>query len=207
MPRSSPFAGVTDGPADDAVIIELGRPTAGAVGCLGTTTLFLAISAAGALSYAVFGTPGPKIAAGGFRPVTGVIGVVLVALVAGLVIAAVKALRSRQGLAFDARAVWWRADDGVVRVPWSDIAAARLVTPVKIRYLRTSTPHTIELCPPDDATLLRYPELRDKVIAGERHAAGNVLRFAFRLPSTDFAPVAEAALRRFAPDKLAAGGS
>jgi hypothetical protein len=210
MPRSSPFAGVTDGPADDAVIIELGGPSRSAWGCFGATLLFLAVTSAGALSYAIFGTPGPTIAAGGFRLVTGVIGAVFVALIATLAVAAINAVRDRHGLAFDATAAWSLADGAVVRVPWSDIAAARLVTPATIGYLRTSRPHTttVELCPFDEATLLRYPALRDKVIAGAPiDGAGGVLRFAFRLPSTEFAPIAQDALRRFAPTQLAAGTS
>jgi hypothetical protein len=207
VPRPSPFADVTDGPAADAVIIEFGRPTARALGCLGMTALFLAALGLAAISYGLTGVPGPRVAVGWFRPFAAVLGVVFVLVVAALVTAAVKTVRGRQGLAFDASGVWWRADELLVRVPWSDLVAARLVTPVKIRYLRTSSPQTttVELVPVDDDTIRRYPQLTDKIIAGDALPGIPLLRFGFRLPSSDDAtPVADA-LARFAPALLAAG--
>ncbi len=207
MPRPSPFADVADGPAADAVVVEFGRPTARALGCLGFTALFLAVLGLAAVSYGLFGWPGPRVAVSGFRAFAAVLGVVFLIVVAALVTAAVRAVRGRQGLALDPAGVWWRADTRLVHVPWPELAAARLVTPVKIRYLRTSAPQTttVELAPVDDTVLRRYPELTDKIIAGEPMDGIPLLRFAFRLPSSDDEPIVAEALARFAPTQLAAG--
>ena len=72
MASSSPFADVADGPAEDAVIVELGRPTRVALGCFGATTVFLALVALAALSYAIFAVPGPATAPPALRPVAAV---------------------------------------------------------------------------------------------------------------------------------------
>lgn len=211
MPRPSPFADLADsqgGPAPDAVVVELGRPTRAALGCFGLTTLFLAAVALAALSYAVFREPGPRTAPPSLRVVAAVLGGIFLLIVLGLGTIAVKAVRSRQGMAVDADAVWWRADRTLVRLPWSDIAAARLVTPTRIRGQRTSTPRTpaVELCPVDEQTVRRYPALADRVTGGEPARPGlPALRFAFRLPSVEDGPRMAEALARFAPVQWAAG--
>ncbi|HEX4704550.1 MAG TPA: hypothetical protein VH352_20655 [Pseudonocardiaceae bacterium] len=211
MPRPSPFADLADsqgGPAPDAVVVELGRPTRAALGCFGLTTLFLAAVALAALSYAVFREPGPRTAPPSLRVVAAVLGGIFLLIVLGLGTIAVKAVRSRQGMAVDADAVWWRADRTLVRLPWSDIAAVRLVTPIKIRGQRTSTPRTpaVELCPVDEQTVRRYPALADRVTGGEPARPGlPALRFAFRLPSVEDGPRMAEALARFAPVQWAAG--
>ncbi len=212
MARSSPFAdlaGRPDGPSADAVVVELGRPTRAALGCFGLTTLFLAALALAALSYAVVGWPGPRDAPPSLRPVAAVLGGIFLLIVVVLGAIAVKAVRGRQGLALDADCVWWRADRTLVRLPWSDIAAARLVTPPsKIRGARTSTPRTpaVELWPVDVETIRRHPALTDRVTGGGPVGPESLtMRFAFRLPSVaDGGPIGEA-IARFAPDQWAAG--
>ena len=212
MARPSPFAdlaGQPDGPTAEAVVVELGRPSRAALGCFGLTTLFLAAVALAALSYAVFGQPGPRVAPPALHSVAAVLGGIFLLIVVVLGTVAVKAVRGRQGLAFDPGGVWWRADRTLVRLPWSDIAVARLVTPpVRVRGVRTSTPRTpaVELCPKDVQTIRRYPALTDWVTGGEPVAPGlPAMRFAFRLPSVaDGGPVT-AAIARFAPDQWAAG--
>jgi hypothetical protein len=212
MARSSPFAdlpGYPDGPGPDAVAVELGRPTRAALGCFGLTTLFLAALALAALSYAVFGQPGPRDAPPSLRVVAAVLGGIFLLLVVVLGTIAVKAVRSRQGLAFDADGVWWRADRTLVRLPWSDIAVVRLVAPpARVRGARTSAPRTptVELCPKDVETVRRHPALTDWVTGGAPVAPGlPAMRFAFRLPSVaDGGPIA-AAIARFAPEQWTAG--
>jgi hypothetical protein len=208
MARPSPFADRADGPAPDALVVELGRPSRAALGCFGLTTVFLAVVALAAVSYAIFRVPGPTAAPGALRVVAAVLGGIFLLIVVGLGTVAVKAVRSRQGLALDAHGVWWRADQALVLVPWSDIAAARLVTPPKVRGARSSTPRTpaVELCPVDDDTIRRYPALTDRVTGGEPIRPGLPrLRFTFRLPSvTDGRSVADM-IARLAPDQWAAG--
>jgi hypothetical protein len=208
MPRPSPFADVADGPSSDAVVADLGRPTRAALGCFGGTTLFLALVALAALSYAVFDQPGPHDAPQSLRVVAAVLGGIFLLIVVGLVVVALRVVRGRQGVAFDATGVWWRADRTLVRLPWSDIAAARVVTPVRIRGVRTSAPKTpaVELCPVDEQVVRRHPELTDRVTAGEPlHPDLTTLRFAFRLSCPDDErPVADA-LARFAPEQWATG--
>jgi hypothetical protein len=204
MARRSPFADLddgADGPAPDALVVELGRPTRAALGCFGLTTAFLAAIGLAALSYAVFGVPGPGTAPGGPRVVTAVLGGIFLLIVVGLGVTMVKAMRSRQALALDAAGVWWRADSAPVLVPWSDIAAVQVVTPGKVRGARTSTPRTpaVELCPVDDDTIRRYPALTDQVIGG-----APCLRFVFRLPMAAGKSVADT-IARLAPDQWAAG--
>jgi len=203
MPRPSPFADLdaTEKPAADAVIVELGRPTRAAFGCFGLTTLFLAVIALAAVGYAVAGPPSSNTA---LRWVAAVLGGVFVLLVGVLVVVAVRANRIRQGLAVDADAVWWRSDAVLVRLPWTDLAAAELVEPVHIRGLRSSTPKapSVQLHPVDEDTLKRYPRLLDAVTAGEPAAPGRPsLRFTFRLLSTADGEAVAAALDRFRPDK------
>lgn len=204
MPRTSPFADVTDGPADDAVVVALGGPTRVALGCFGLTTLFLAVVALGALSYAVLGTPGPVAAPGSLHVVAGVLGGLFLLIVLGLAAVAVRAVRHRQGLAFDADAVWCRPERALVRVPWAEIGAVRVVPPVVIKGIRTSAPRTpaVELCPVDEAAVRRYPELADSVTAGEPvRPELPALRFAFRLSSSADGQTVASATARFAPDK------
>ncbi len=209
MPRTSPFTGLADGPAPDAVTVEVGRPKAAALGCFGVVTLFLAILAVAAFSYAAGvvvdkagGTPGS------LRVVAVVLGIVFVVIVVCLVVVTVQAVRGRQGLGFDERAVWWRDGAQLVELPWADIAAARLVRPATARGRRSSTPltPTLELYPTSVDTLRGYPRLVDKVISGEpARPELPVLRFSFRLPDVDAADLVESAVRRFAPDRLANG--
>jgi len=212
MVRSSPFAdlaGQPDGPVADAVVVELGRPTPVALGCFGLTTLFLAALALAALSYAALGQPGPRDAPPSLRSVAAVLGGIFLLIVVVLGAVAVKAVRSRQGLALDADAVWWRADRTLVRLPWSDIAVARLVAPpVQVRGARTSTPRTpaVELCPVDIETIRRYPALTDRVTGGAPVGPdGMTMRFAFRLASVADGAAIGAAIARFAPGQWAAG--
>lgn len=204
MSRSSPFAGVADGPADDAPVVELDRPTRRAMGCFGLTTAFLAIVALAALSYAIIGEPGPAGAPATLRPVAAVLGVLFLIMVAGLVVVAVRALRPHQGLAFDAEGVWWRADRSVLRLPWADLAAVRVVPSVRVKGVRTSAPRTptVQLCPVDDEAVRRYPVLADWVTGGEPVREGLPrLRFAFGLSSVDDESTVAAAVARFAPDR------
>ena len=204
MPRPSPFADLdaTEQPAADAVIVELGRPTTRAFGCFGLTTLFLAVVAAAAIGYAVAGPPSSNTP---LRWLAAVLGGVFVLLAAGLVAVAIRAGRVRQGLALDADAVWWRSDAVLVRLPWTDLAAARMVEPVRIRGMRSSVPKapSVQLSPVDEATLKRYPQLLDAITAGEPprpELPG--LRFTFRLSSAADGETVSAALTRFAPEKL-----
>jgi hypothetical protein len=212
MARRSPFAdlvGRSDGPAADAVVVELGRPSRAALGCFGLTTLFLAALAVAALSYAVSGWPGPRVAPPALHSVAAVVGGIFLLIVVVLGTVAVKAVRGRQGLAFDSGGVWWRADRTLVRLPWSDIAVARLVTPpARVRGVRTSTPRTpaVELCPKDVQTIRQYPALTDRVSGGAPVAPGlPAMRFVFRLPSVADSEPVGAAIARFAPDQWAAG--
>lgn len=202
MARSAPFADVADGPAEDAVIVELGRPTRKAFGCFVVTTVFLALVALAALSYAIFAVPGPATAPPALRPVAAVLGVIFLAMVCGLVAVTVRVVRHRQALAFDADAVWCRTERATVRLPWTDFAAVRVVAPVVPKGVRTSAPRTpvVELCPAAEATVLRHPELADSVTGGEPVRPDlPALRFAFRLSSDDDRPAVDAALDRFAP--------
>lgn len=209
MPRTSPFTGLTGGPAPDAVTVEVGRPRKAALGCFGVVTLFLAILAVAAFSYAAglvvnktSGTPGS------LRVVAVVLGIVFVVIVVCLVVVTVKAVRGRQGLGFDARAVWWRDGEHLVELPWTDVAAARLVRPAKQRGGRSSLPvtPTVELYPTSVDTLRDYPQLVDKVISGEPAKPElSLLRFSFRLPDVDAADLVESAMGRFAPGQLANG--
>jgi hypothetical protein len=209
VPRTTPFAGLDDGPAPDAAIIEVGRPKPLALGCLGLTTLFLAVLAAAAFSYAAGAVVNTSLGApSALRIVAVVLGIVFIVIVIGLVGVTVKAVRARQGLAIDAGAVWWRDGARLVEVPWADIAAARLVFPKKIRGARSSTPvtPTLELFPADLDVLRGYPDLVDTVISGERLREDlPILRFSFQLPTSESAELAEAALRRHAARQWAIG--
>ncbi|HEX3650451.1 MAG TPA: hypothetical protein VHV49_18650 [Pseudonocardiaceae bacterium] len=203
MASSSPFADVADGPAADAVVVELGRPTRVALGCFGATTVFLALVALAALSYSIFAVPGPATAPPALRPVAAVLGVIFLAMVCGLVAVAVRAVRHRQGLAFDADAVWCRTERATVRLPWTDLAAVRVVAPTVPKGVRTSAPRTptVELCPAAEATVRRHPELADSVTGGEPVRPGlPSLRFAFHLSSVDDRQAVAAALDRLAPE-------
>jgi hypothetical protein len=207
MPSRSPFADVTDGPAEDAVVVALGRPTRAALGCFGLTTLFLAAVALAALSYAVFDEPGPTDAPAALRVVAAVLGALFLLMVVGLATIAVRALRHRQGVAFDADAVWWRGERAVVRLPWAEIAVVRVVAPVIVKGMRTSAPRTpsVEVCPLVESTVLGHPELADQVTSGEPVRPDLPgLRFTFRLSSADDEPVVADAVARFAADRWTA---
>jgi hypothetical protein len=200
---SSPFADVSDGPAADAVIVELDRPTRAAFGCFAVTTVFLALVALAALSYGAFAWPGPVTAPPALRPVAAALGVVFLAMVCGLATVAVRAARHRSALAFDADAVWCRTERAVVRLPWSDLAAVRVVASSVPKGVRTSAPRTptVELCPAAESTVRAHPELADSVTGGAAIRPDlPTLRFAFRLSSGDDRPTVDAALDRFAPD-------
>lgn len=203
MPRTSAFADVDDGPPADAVVVPLGGPTRAALGCFGLTTVFLALVAAAAVSYAISGVPGPVGAPPSLRVVAGVLGGLFLVMVVGLAVVAVRATRRGRGLAFAADGVWCRPERVVVLLPWSDVAAVRVVPPVVVRGVRTSTPRTpsVEVTPTDDAAARRYPALADSVTSGEPAAPGlATLRFTFRLSSTDDTATVTAAIARFAPN-------
>jgi hypothetical protein len=191
-----PFADLADGPADDAVVLELNKPTRAALGCFGVTTLFLAALAVAALAY-VFDQPH----SGALRVVAAVLGTVFGLMAVALVVVATRVVRQRQGVAFDADALWWRTERGLARLPWAEIGAVRVVAPVVIKGMRSSAPRTprVEVCPLDEATIRGYPALADSVTAGEPIRADlPVLRFTFRLPQAEDEPVVAAAVARFA---------
>ncbi|HEX5401941.1 MAG TPA: hypothetical protein VFX16_06525 [Pseudonocardiaceae bacterium] len=196
----SPFADVVDGPAEDAVVIELGGLTRVALGCFTMTTVFLALLALAALGYAVLDHP----AAPALRAVAAVLGALFALMVVGLAIVAIRAARHRQGLAFDADAVWCRPERTLVRLPWPELAMVRVVPPRFQKGVRTSAPRTptVELCPADEAVVRRYPALADSVTSGEPVRADlPVLRFAFPLSCAADEPAVAAAVARFAPDR------
>lgn len=209
MPRTSPFAGVVDGPAPEAVTVEIGRPKPVAVGCFGLVTLFLAILAAAAFTFAAnLRVNKSASSAGSLRVLAVVLGIVFAVIVVFLFVVTVKALRMRQGLAFDERAVWWRDGDELVELPWTDIAAARLVRPKKARGRRSSQPlaPSLELYPADMAALRGHQGLMTKVAVGEPVRSGlPTMRFSFSLPGSDTADLVESTMGRFAPDALANG--
>lgn len=209
MPRTSPFADLADGPAPDAVTVEIGRPKPVAVGCFGLVTLFLAILAAAAFTFAANLRVNKSAgSAGSLRVLAVVLGIVFAMIVVFLFVVTVKALRTRQGLAFDERAVWWRDGTELVELPWPDITAARLVRPEHTRRRRSSRPVTpsVELYPADMAALRGHQGLMTKVAAGEPVRSGLPrMRFSFSLPGSAAADLIEAAMGRFAPDALANG--
>jgi hypothetical protein len=207
---SSPFAGLGDGPAQDAVVLELGRPTRAALGCFGLATLFLAAVALAALSYAILDTPGPPHAPPALRVVAAVLGSLFLLMVLALAAVAVRVVRHRQGVAFDSDAVWWRTERDLVRLPWAEIAVVRSVPPVVIKGARSSVPRTprVEVCPVDEATVRRYPALAGSVTSGEPVRPDlPALRFVFRLSSGADEPAVADAVRRFAPGRWAADQS
>lgn len=186
--------------------MELGRPTRMALGCFGSTTVFLALVALAALSYGITGEPGPSGAPPALRPVATVLGVVFLAIVTGLAMVTVRATRPHQGLGFDADALWWRSDRSVTRLPWQDVAVVRVVGPTVPKGVRTSAPRTptVQVCPADEATIRAYPALAEQVTGGEPVRDGLPrLRFAFRLSSTEDGATVAAAVTRFAPERWA----
>jgi hypothetical protein len=209
VPRTSPFAGVVDGPAPEAVTVEIGRPKPVAVGCFGLVTLFLAILAVAAFTFAAnLRVNKSASSAGSLRVLAVVLGIVFAVIVVFLFVVTVKALRTRQGLAFDERAAWWRDGDELVELPWTDIAAARLVRPKKTRGRRSSQPlaPSLELYPADMAALRGHQGLMTKVAVGEPARSGLPrMRFSFSLPGSDTADLVESTMGRFAPDALANG--
>lgn len=197
----------TERPSEHAVVVELRGPTRAALGCFGATTGFLALIALAALAYATFGVPPPHTAPTSLRVVAGVLGGIFLSIVVALVVIMAKEVRSKHGLALDEHAVWWRQDRTLVRLPWPDVAAARLVTPPP-QGARSSVPRTpsVELCPVDSATIRRYPALTERVTAGEPIRPDlPSLRFTFRLPSTTDAATVADAIARLAPAQWAAG--
>lgn len=201
MPRTSPFADVTDGPADDAVVVALGGPTRTALGCFGLTTLFLAAIALGAVGYAVF-ADAPR----SLHIVAGVVGGLFLLIVLGLTGTVVRALRRGRGVAFDADGVWCRPERAVVRLPWPEIAVVRVVPPEVIKGIRTSTPRTpaVELSPVDETVVRRHTDLADSVTSGEPvRPQVPSLRYTFRLATAEDALAVAAAISRFAPEKWA----
>jgi hypothetical protein len=209
VPRTSPFAGVVDGPAPDAVTVETGRPKPVAVGCFGLVTLFLAILAAAAFTFAAnLRADRSASSAGSLRVLAVVLGVVFAVIVVFLFVVTVSALRTRQGLAFDERAVWWRDGDELVELPWTDITAARVVRPATTRRRRSSQPLTpsVELYPADLAPLRGHQRLMTKVTTGApKHAGLPKLGFSFSLPGADAADLVEVTMGRFGPAALANG--
>lgn len=204
MPRRSPFADLHDGPADNAVVVEIGRPSRAALGCFGLTTVFLAVISLAAIGYAAFR---PAASSGAARGLAGVLGAIFLVLVAGLVVVGLRAARVRQGLAFDAEAAWWRSDRTLVRLPWASVAAVQLVEPVRVRGLRTSAPKApaAQLTTVDEPTLRQllrdHPRLVDAVISGEPVGPGLPgLRLSFRLSTPDDGARVAGAIGRFAPD-------
>ncbi|HWC79467.1 MAG TPA: hypothetical protein VG756_05840 [Pseudonocardiaceae bacterium] len=206
MPRPSPFTDLPAteqpaGPAEDAVVVELGRPSGRAYGCFGLTTAFLAVVALAAVVYAALG---PRAASSQLRGLAAVLGVIFLAFAAWLVLVGVRAVRARHGLALDADAVWWRRDAVLVRLPWTELAAARMVQPIRIKGLRSSAPPApaVQFSPVDEAALRRYPQLVDAVTAGEPLAEHLPrLRYTFRLVTPADGQAVAAALARFVPDK------
>jgi hypothetical protein len=209
VPRTSPFAGVVDGPAPDAVTVETGRPKPVAVGCFGLVTLFLAILAVAAFTFAAnLRVNKSASSAGSLRVLAVVLGIVFAVIVVFLFVVTVKALRTRQGLAFDERAVWWRDGAELVELPWTDVAAARLVRPKKVRGRRSSQPlaPSVEVYPTSMDELRAHQSLMTKVAVGDAPRDGLPrMRFSFSLPGSDAADLVEATMSRFAPDALANG--
>lgn len=184
---------VMNAPADDAVVVPLGGPTRTALGCFGLTTLFLAAIALAALSYAIFGVPGPPNGPSSLHVVAAVLGGLFLLIVIGLAVTALRAVRGEQGLVFDADAVWCRPDRVTVPIPWADIDAVRVVPPEIIKGIRTSTPRTPSVQLVTDVR--RYPELASCVTSGES------LRFTFRLATKDDERTVADAVARFAPSR------
>jgi hypothetical protein len=203
------FAGLVDGPAPDAMSVEIGRPKPLAMGCFGLVTLFLAILAVAAFTFAAnLRVNTSASSAGSLRVIAVVLGIVFAVIVVFLSVVTVKALRARQGLAFDERAVWWRDGAELVELPWSELAAARLERPVKTRGRRSSQPlaPSVELYPTSMDALRAHQSLMTKVAAGTPpHAGLPKLRFSFSLPDAGAADLVEATMSRFAPDVLANG--
>jgi hypothetical protein len=210
MDRVSPFADLDEGPAPDAVALPLLRPSRAAFGCVLFTALFFVASAAIAVIYAVggavFATRHPGIT--GLRVIAAVFAVLFLAVVAALVVAAVRVARTRHGVAFDAEGVWWRDGDRVATIPWAEFGRARMVTPVFIRGLRSSAPRTptLQLCPVGDETIRGRPLLADRAtIVREDDPIGPRLWLTFQLLSATDAAAAADAVQRHAPAQWAAG--
>jgi hypothetical protein len=210
MDRVSPFADLAEGPAPDAVVLPLLRPSRAAFGCVTLAALFFAVSAMVALGYAITGTPfAPAYTAAlGLRITAVVFAVLFLAVVVALVIAAVRVARTRHGVAFDSTGVWWRDGDRVAAIPWAEFGLARMTTPVFIRGLRSSAPRTptLQLCPVTNDTLRSRRPLADRAtIISEDEPTGPRLWLAFQLLSTADATAAAEAVRRYAPEQWVAG--
>lgn len=205
MPPHPPFPPAGGGPAPDATVLVVERPTRPALGCVGAIAVFLAVIAGAALAYAAGGFTAS--AATTPRVVCGIAGGVFLALLVLLVAALVSTLRQVEALAVDGRGVWWSGRGGPVVLPWSVLAAARVVPPTGPKRGRSGRP-TLELFPTDDETVRRavsgphasHGGLRERVSAGEAPGEGlPSLRFAFRLPATDAADRLSDAVAAAAP--------
>jgi hypothetical protein len=210
MDSVSPFADLAEGPAPDAVVLPLLRPSRAAFGCVLCTALFFVASAAIAVIYAatgaLFATRHPGIP--GLRITAAAFALLFLVVVAALVVAAVRVARTRHGVAFDAEGVWWRDGDRLVTIPWAEFGVARMVTPVFIRGLRSSAPRTpsLQLCPVGEETIRGRPVLADRAtIVREDEPDGPKLWLTFQLLSAADAAAAAAAVRRHAPEQWAAG--
>jgi hypothetical protein len=202
--RAQPFAGIADGPAPDAAIVEFGRPAPIALGCVGATAFLVALLGLTSLSYAAFHWPGPAAASTGLRTVGAVVGVLFLLLVLGVVAIEVRVLRNRQALAFDSRALWCQVDSAHVRLPWDELAAVRVVDPAVKERIRTSARRmpTVEVWPKRDGTVTRYPALAAMITSGDPLRPGmSGLRFAFRLDAVADRAVVLGAVRRFGPEQ------
>jgi hypothetical protein len=185
MARRPPFAGLDPAPAPEAVVVEFGRPTGRALGCVGGTAVLVALVGLTALSYAATGRPGPA-GTTGLRVVSGVVGLVLLAIVVVLVVLAARVVRQRQAVAIDPAGVWCQVDAGTALLPWAELADVR-VADVRL-----------EVCPLREDTVRGRPELAGLVTSGEPvPPATTPLRFAVRLDATANGPAISAAVDRW----------
>jgi hypothetical protein len=153
-------------------VLVVERPSRPALGCVGAIVLFLALIAGTALAYAAGGFTGSSATAP--RVVCGIAGGVFLALLVLLLTAVVSTVRNVEGLAVDERGVWWAGRGVRLVLPWSMLAAARVLPPTGPKRGRSGRP-TVELFPVDAETVrgaLTGPEashgaLRERVSAGE----------------------------------------
>lgn len=205
MRSRSPFAHGPEGPAEDATVLVVDRPTKPAIGCFTVIMLFLAAITATAIAYAVTafgGTP-----SNAQRIAGAVAGGIFLLLLAFLLIATVSALRQVSGIAVDSSGLWWAHRESPALLPWSMLAAARLL-PATGPKRGQSGRLTLELFPVDTETVTdavtgptaAQRRLRDKLAAGEPPEPDlPALRFAFRVPDEPTAQHAETAVRAAAP--------
>lgn len=186
MARRPPFAGLDPAPAPEAVVVEFGRPTGRALGCVGGTALLVGLVGLTALGYAVTGRPGPTGTIG-LRVVSGVVGLVLLTIVVVLAVLAARVVRQRQAVAVDSAGVWCQVDAGMALLPWADLADVRV-----------AAERRLEVCPLREDTVRLRPELAGLVTSGEPvPPATTPLRFAVRLDATADGPAISAAVDRW----------